>query len=128
VRAFPKYLLFQLPGWLLGVVALVWLWPRTGLATWIGVALLAAWVVKDFALYPLVRSAYVGRARTGGERLIGIRGKARDRLDPEGWVFVVGELWRARTTDGAVLEQGSDVVVVAADGLVLSVAPATRER
>ena len=106
MRAFPKYLLFQVPGWLLGVVLLVWIWPRTGLATWIGVALLAGWVAKDLVLYPLVRTAYLGRVPTGSERLIGASGKARDRLDPDGWVFVAGELWRARATNGIVVTPG----------------------
>jgi membrane-bound serine protease (ClpP class) len=61
---------------------------------------------------------------TGQEELIGQVGVVRQALDPEGVVFVHGELWRART-EGGTVEPGETVRVEALDdGLTLRVAPA----
>ena len=54
----------------------------------------------------------------GVERLAGERGRVR----PDGYVAVNGELWRARTSNGAELRPGDEVVVERVDeGLVLAV-------
>lgn len=117
-----RYILFQVPGWVLAAVLLVWLWPRTGLSVWAGLAVYGLWAVKDLALYPIVRSAYEGRAATGVERLVGTRGVARQRLDASGYVQIRGELWRAELADGAApVDAGAAVEVSDAVGLVLTV-------
>jgi len=62
------------------------------------------------------------RPRTGQEELVGQVGLVRDTLDPDGFVFVHGELWRARSHDGETIPAGSSVKVEAlAGGLVLEV-------
>jgi membrane-bound serine protease (ClpP class) len=61
---------------------------------------------------------------TGQEELIGQVGIVRQALEPEGLVFVHGELWRART-DGERVRPGEEVRVEALDdSLTLRVAPA----
>jgi membrane-bound serine protease (ClpP class) len=61
---------------------------------------------------------------TGQEELIGQVGVVRQALEPEGLVFVHGELWRART-DGERVRPGEEVRVEALDdSLTLRVAPA----
>ncbi len=61
---------------------------------------------------------------TGKSELIGQVGVVRQALDPEGLVFVHGELWRART-EGDPLPPGTTVQVNGIeDGLVLEVARA----
>jgi membrane-bound serine protease (ClpP class) len=61
---------------------------------------------------------------TGQEELIGQVGVVRQALEPEGLVFVHGELWRART-DGEPVPPGEEVRVEALDdSLTLRVAPA----
>jgi membrane-bound serine protease (ClpP class) len=61
---------------------------------------------------------------TGQEELIGQVGVVRQALDPEGLVFVHGELWRART-GGETVGPGQTVRVEGLDdGLTLRVAPA----
>ncbi|HEV3478332.1 MAG TPA: NfeD family protein, partial [Gaiellaceae bacterium] len=63
------------------------------------------------------------RPQTGEEELIGDVAVVRQTLDPAGYVFVHGELWRARTSDGPI-EVGERVRVERVDdGLVLDVAP-----
>jgi membrane-bound serine protease (ClpP class) len=61
---------------------------------------------------------------TGQEDLIGQVGVVRQTLDPEGLVFVHGELWRAKT-NGEPVAPGEQVRVEGLDdGLTLTVAPA----
>ena len=61
---------------------------------------------------------------TGESELVGQIGVVREALDPEGFVFVHGELWRART-EGESVPPGETVRVEGLDdGLTLKVAPA----
>ena len=60
---------------------------------------------------------------TGQEELVGQVGVVRQALEPEGLVFVHGELWRAKT-NGESVPPGTNVRVEAMDdGLTLTVAP-----
>ncbi len=74
-----------------------------------------------FAVSAVVR-ARLRRTRTGREGLLGAVGTVRQRLDPAGYIFVNGELWRATSLVGAV-EPGTEVEVVGIDGLTLTVLP-----
>jgi membrane-bound serine protease (ClpP class) len=61
---------------------------------------------------------------TGSSELLGQVGVVREKLTPDGTVFIRGELWKARSSDGP-LERGAPVRVDAiADDLVLEVEPA----
>jgi membrane protein implicated in regulation of membrane protease activity len=121
-----KYLLFQVPGWLIASIALIaavhWEWITPPLA----VAAFALWVLKDLLFYPLLRRAYEPD-RTGAERLVGERGSAEGDLTPRGYVRVRGELWRA-VTDSAEqpIASGTDVEVIRAERMELTVRPAAR--
>ena len=59
------------------------------------------------------------RAHTGREELIGLEGEALEPLDPEGYVQVRGERWRARSS--CPLPKGARVRVRAVHGLRLEV-------
>ena len=62
--------------------------------------------------------------KTGREELLDEIGIVRHRLDPDGAVFVHGELWKAHTDDGP-LEAGERVRVDSiGEGLVLEVSRA----
>lgn len=86
--------------------------------------LIGAMTVLTGALFVFV--AYSGiraqfrRKVSGQERLIGMTGRARTRLDPEGMVFVDGTLWRAIALDPPI-EEGELVQVDRVDGLTLYV-------
>lgn len=56
---------------------------------------------------------------TGHEGLLGLVGRAETQLDPEGWVLVGGEFWRARA--GGRVPAGGRVVVTSVEGLTLGV-------
>jgi membrane-bound serine protease (ClpP class) len=51
--------------------------------------------------------------------MIGLGGTAETALEPEGWVLVQGERWRARAEES--LGPGARVKVVAVEGLRLGV-------
>jgi membrane-bound serine protease (ClpP class) len=91
----------------------------------IEVALLVAATMAMMVGLAVAKIVQVRRAGvvTGPEELIGQVGVVRRALDPEGLVFVHGELWRART-NGETVEPGAQVRVEGLDdGLTLRVAP-----
>lgn len=121
-----RYLLFQLPG--LAVIAtLLWLLVRASLfSPPLALALFALWIAKDLALYPILRVGYEDLNPDVGEQLVGSVCSVRSELDPEGWVRVGAELWRARCArEEAPLASDTTVRVKAVKGLVLEVEPVT---
>jgi len=86
--------------------------------------LFALWIAKDLALYPILRVGYEDPSPDISEQLVGALGSVRDDLEPEGWVRVGAELWRARCpTRDAPLRVDTTVRVTEVDGLVLEVEP-----
>ncbi len=76
----------------------------------------------------IIRSALQAQRRrvtTGREGLIGEVAIARTDLDPEGMVFLHGELWNA-VADGERIEEGERVRVVDMEGLKLKVKKADK--
>jgi membrane-bound serine protease (ClpP class) len=90
------------------------------------VALIVAGVMAAMVGLAAAKIVQVRRAPvvTGQSELIGQVGVVRQTLEPEGLVFVHGELWRARTS-GEKVPPGSTVRIEGLDdGLTLKVAPA----
>ena len=96
MRTVTRYYLFQIPGWVLAAVLVTVLHAWLGLPVWAALTVLGVVVMKDVICYPFLRKAYQLEA-SGAAQLVGQRGVARDSLDPTGYVYVHGELWRART-------------------------------
>ena len=63
--------------------------------------------------------AYRSKPKVGMEGLMGEIGLVKERIDPEGLIFVHGEYWHARASER--IEPGEKVEVEAADGLILKV-------
>lgn len=76
-------------------------------------------VLSGLMVTVIVRS-YRTRPVGGPGGVLRMVGVARTPLEPEGLVFVHGELWRARSEDGRV-EQGERVRIVGLSGLELRV-------
>jgi membrane protein implicated in regulation of membrane protease activity len=121
-----KYALLQLPGFLLVALLLAGAICWWGISTHVALCLLALWVLKDIALFPLLRVAYERSGGGGGaEALVDARGVASETLAPAGYVRVGAELWRAElaSDDGEAIPSGAPVRVRAVRGLTLIVEP-----
>src|SRR5918911_5643092 len=93
-----RYLLFQIPGLCMAAMVLLVL-RQNQIISFFGAAIcFAAWVLKDWILYPWLRNAYEVSSQTGSKALIGCKGVAESPLAPEGFARVRGELWRAVAT------------------------------
>lgn len=122
MTTFQRYMLFQLPGMLIEIAVLAALIEWWDLPLWAAIGIFALLVLKDLALYPFLRVGYETKERSGIERLIGERGVVKQRLDPEGYVLVHGELWKARSAHpGPPLDPGARVRVAASEGMLLLV-------
>jgi membrane protein implicated in regulation of membrane protease activity len=128
MKTFAKYLFFEIPQWLLLAFILWVLAETTDLPVWAAQGFFVIWVVKDLALFPLVRNAYENDAKTGTEQLIGAKATTQERLDPEGFVSIHGVLWKARAEPAdQPINRDSVVTVCAARGLTLIVREENRE-
>lgn len=124
MTVFQRYLLIQIPGWVLVAIILAGLYLWAGLPLWVALGLYAIYVGKDFVLYPFLRRAYETDAKTGAEQLIGATCTATEDINPEGYVRIRGELWRAEGMPGAPpIPEGSRVRVQSARGMILIVTP-----
>lgn len=75
-------------------------------------------------LFIIVRLAYKATRRkvtTGKEGLIGEEGEARTDLTPKGTIYVHGEYWTARASDGSTIKKGEKVRVEKVSGRILLV-------
>lgn len=122
MRPLAKYLLLQIPGWLIAAAVLVASWRSENVSGSVAISLLLLWVGKDLVFYPFLRAAYLSDVPTGAQRLLGQSAVVRRRLSPIGYVQVRGELWRAEVPAGhPPVPVASSVRVVAAKRLTLTV-------
>lgn len=63
------------------------------------------------------------KASRGSIQVVGETGEVASDLVPEGTVLVHGELWRARSGDGSVVDARTRVQVVGVEGHLLVVDP-----
>ncbi len=127
-RILLKYTLLQLPGIAILVLFLMLVRQWVEIPSWLMWGLVGLWVAKDVLLYPFVWRSYDWGYREEDNPMIGLRGIAKDRLDPSGYVLVRGELWKARVNkDGLTIEKGENVLVRGVRRLSLLVEPEDKE-
>ncbi len=143
--SFWRYTAFQVPGWIIAIVGGWFLHRWVDVPLWVASGVLVVWVIKDYALYPVLRSAYELDHRRPIDRLVGEHGTASDELSPSGYIRVRGELWRARPEQievdvdsevdvegqnaiGTGIGQGDQVEVIGVDGALLVVRARTPPR
>lgn len=85
---------------------------------WPTVAVVAGFFV---VVAGLVFKAQLNRPKTGAGGLLGEVGEVKEKIAPEGKVFVHGELWRAKAA--VTIAKGKKVRVKAVDGLTVEVEP-----
>lgn len=118
-----KYWAMQLPSTAIVLVIAVAVAQHLGWSSWIVLAAVAAWVVKDGLLYFLVWRAYdPGYPIPFPYRMEGATGVALDDIKRAGTVQVWGELWHAEIAPhGRQIAVGQKVRVTARRGLTLVV-------
>ena len=122
MSTWQRYLIFQIPGWLIAAAVLLALLHWEFLPPWLGVVGFFAWVLKDVMLYPLLHRAYQTNVKTGLQALVGARGFAHDDLSPKGFVRVQGELWSARALPAdQMIVAGTEVEIVSAEHMTVFV-------
>ena len=121
--AFWRYFGFQLPGWALAAGVAWALMEYAGLAPWACAALVALWIAKDVALYPWLRSSYEPGDPHPAAQLAGRRARVTQRLDPDGYVQLGSERWRAvlEPPQSGPVESGETVRICGVAGLTLKV-------
>ncbi len=93
--------------------------PELRVDPWSLAPFILAFAAFTIALVRLVLQAQRRRPQTGKEGLVGQRGQAESDLQPEGWVIVQGERWRARADERVA--GGESVEVLSVEGLRLRV-------
>ncbi len=101
----------------IGIVGL-WLLPRFGvkIPPWAVAVVMAGWL--GWSVYGFRKG--IGPLNRRPADVVGAKGSAVTRLDPEGQVKVQGEIWRARADQGTI-EPGTPVEVIGRQGLTLTV-------
>ena len=123
---FARYLLFQLPGCVVAAAVLAGLVHWEHLSPRLAYVLFGIWVLGEIALFPVLRVGYEpGGNRGGAEALVGALGVAQEDLDPEGYVRMGAERWRAVVaSECAPVAAGAEVRVRELRQLTLVVEPA----
>jgi membrane-bound ClpP family serine protease len=89
--------------------------------TWM---LLGFWIGKGFFLFPFLWRFYDPNHYPDRFHMVGRKGIALSRLNPDGYVQVRGERWRASIADGqAPIDPGEAIWVEAIESLKLTVKP-----
>ena len=121
-RTFWRYTAFQIPGWIIASLGGWWAHHAMDVPIWLASSILLLWVIKDYVLYPFLRSAYELDQRLPIEHLIGQTGLATAQLTPDGYIKVRGELWLAQIeNDGEIVNRGDPVKVSGVNGSTLVV-------
>lgn len=122
---FARYMAYQIPGTVLAVAVLLVLIHWEQVTPGLAMLLIAVWVLKDLALFPVTRIGYERGGRPhGADALVGAVGSVQEEVcfERDGWVRVGPELWRARLeADGEPVPGGAKVRVLAVHDLTLRV-------
>jgi membrane protein implicated in regulation of membrane protease activity len=124
LRILLKYSLLQLPGVITFALILILLRHWIDFPGYLAWTLLGVWVAKDIILFPSLWRFYDPSLHPDRFRMVGRKGIAVTRLNPDGYVLVQGERWQAGIAAGlAPIGQGDTICVEAIKGLKLTVRP-----
>jgi len=121
-KALVKYILLQIPGLIVFIIVLALISRFTNVPAWLLIIILVIWIGKDAALFPKVWKAYVSNNPSPMEQLIGMTGIVVDSLNPDGYIKVKGELWKAEIRDIEFpVKEGDEIKVSGVEGMMLIV-------
>ena len=103
-------------------ILLLWVLPVLGINVplWGVITVLAAYGVFSYIMYRVGHPTVLLKAVTSPESIVGSEGIVQQDLEPEGYIQVRGELWKASSTAGG-LKKGEEVIITGIDGLKLIV-------
>ncbi len=117
--AIIKYLLLQIPALILLICIVLWFYLSGVLSLIWFMLIVLIWVMKDVLLFFVVWKAY----DTSKKIPVSERGMTIENLDPDGYIEVGSELWRATCTQkNQTIKKGREVKIIAIKGLTLEVA------
>lgn len=121
-RVILRYSLFQIPSLVILILILVIIQTWINLPCWLTGLCIGVWVLKDLMLFPFVWRAYDSENERHSNRMIGKQARVVERLAPQGYVELNGELWRAMIKqENSPVEKHSQVRVLDVKGLTLLV-------
>lgn len=105
-------------------LVVIWRWglPQLDivLPLYVLITVMVAWVAFAVTTFWIVTRTLRRKETVGLPTMVESKGKVVSQLAPEGQVIIKGELWGAKSTDSNI-ESGEGIVVVAQDGLKLTV-------
>lgn len=116
-----RYIVVQIPGWFAIGLLLIWCVTLQWLSLQLASIIMAIWIGKDAALYPLCRIAFQTGPATGAKALIGKEAEVVTTLSPDGQVKIDGERWQATSADGETINAGQRIRIIDCDELKLIV-------
>lgn len=123
-RIILRYILFQIPGFVLIMTTLILFRRWVDLPGWVFWGSIVLWIAKDIILFPFVWRSYDQDRLKDLQTLIGGEGIVEKPLEPSGYIRVHGELWQAEVgEDRLPVGKGEVVKVIGIRGLKLIVEP-----
>ena len=119
-----KYILLQIPAILLLTIIVLWLYFASVISFSTVLLIILLWLFKDIIMFFFVWKAY----EISSDPPLAKIGKAIDNLNPDGYVEVGSELWRATNADISIrIKKGDHVSIDAVKGLTLIVTKSGNE-
>ena len=117
-RVTIRYILLQLPALFILLTILIWLYYFSVVSLSALFIIVAVWILKDFILFFYVWQAY----DTTKKMPVVQTGIAIEHLDPDGYIQVDHELWRATVAKPQkYIAKGQRVSIIGQKGLTLIV-------
>jgi membrane-bound ClpP family serine protease len=122
-RVYIRYGLLSIPGTAAVILILLIIQRWVAIPIWLWATLIFLWIAKDMILFPFVWRSYDQVPTEVAHAMVGARGITRDRLAPDGYILIRGELWKSeKTADSPPIDKNQPVRVIDIDGLKLFVA------
>ena len=120
-RVYLKYCFLQIPALALISILLFLLNRYLALPLSVICVIISLWILKDIFMFPFVWRSYDSAPENILSRMVGKSGTVYQQLDPEGYVQIGIERWKARSDNNAIIEKDEKVTIQHIDGLILTV-------
>jgi membrane protein implicated in regulation of membrane protease activity len=103
-------------------IALIWILPlfHVVLSWWWIILILAVFLAYSYIMYRIGHPTVLYEPVNAPESMVGNEGIVESELNPEGYVKVRGELWKASCPDGP-LARDEEVIITSIGGMKLTV-------